>query len=619
MEELAQYLLNECRSLGEAFRTRCTHDADETVYFTRPPSLPTSSFFPTTYAGLCNKVAALAVYLLQEGFLPGDKAVIIANTRPEWSITDMAILTLGGVTISVYPSSPPLETGFIIYESQARWLFVENEEQLLKVEGLIKTSFTIPSTELHDSQTVSLPPVTIVTFEKIESRPSLSSRSLAEIFDTLSPATLPVVEVNRNDVASIVYTSGTTGIPKGVVQTHGNHLTNVSQALRTGVFGENGTLFLYLPLAHSFARLIHYLGMIAHAKIVFPRCADPRTSRIDLSLVAQDIRESPAQYLPTVPRLLEKVYYVLSESMKEKNLRGLLLRLSYSSSCKVQQSLSRSEKITPFRVRFVHQITSSIRARVKAQAFGDYFVHAISGGSALPPHIAPFFSAFDIPIYEGYGLTETCVATHVNRPGQWKIGTVGTAFPEVETRINDDGEILIRGKNVAKEYLHRPSATRAAWDSEGYFHTGDLGLLDTEGYLTITGRKKELIITAGGKKVVPLKVEGLIQGSPLVTSTILCGEGKPYCIALLAPNHDACNQVLGKKATEDEVKSLLQDVINKTNQELASFEQVKKFLVLPEEPSIENGLLTPTLKVKRAECIKRYAALIDALYSSTSS
>jgi long-chain acyl-CoA synthetase len=266
-----------------------------------------------------------------------------------------------------------------------------------------------------------------------------------------------------------------------------------------------------------------------------------------------------------------------------------------------------------------------IRSKVKAQLFGAGFRHGISGGAKLDPGVCRFFDALEIVICEGYGLTETCVATHVNLPHRRRIGSVGPAFINLETKISpDDGEISLRGPNVTQGYLNRPQATRDSWDSEGWFHTGDVGRLDEEGFLYITDRKKELVITAGGKKIPPASIEGLFKRFPFISQAFLYGEGKPYCVMLFTLNEAELRGVLSSQgmsvsdstplAALEVVQSLCKEAVDEVNKELASFESVKKFKVLEQDFTIENGLITPTLKMKRKAIVARYGDDIERLY-----
>jgi long-chain acyl-CoA synthetase len=396
--------------------------------------------------------------------------------------------------------------------------------------------------------------------------------------------------INRNSISSLVYTSGTTGPSKGVMQTHGNHLSNVEQATRSGVFGLDGSLFLFLPLAHSFARLIAYLGALTKVKVIYCGVPNQKKSLVDLALVAKEMATADAHIIPSVPRLFEKIKATLQSP--KPGLAGLLLKVTLWSSM---------SKLNPIRL-----ITSPIRKKIKSKIFGRKFTHAISGGAKLPKSVAEFFAHLDIKIFEGYGLTETCVATNVNLPARWKIGSVGPAFDKVEIKIAEDGEILFKGPNITKGYWNRPIATKDSWDTDGWFHTGDIGHLDNEGFLFITDRKKDLVITAGGKKIPPQRVESLLLADSLISHAVYFGDEKPFCIALVFLSAHQLN--------DQQLNSKLEQIKTKVNSQLASYENIKKLVVIPDELTIENGALTPTHKVKRKEVIKRYKDIIEEQY-----
>jgi long-chain acyl-CoA synthetase len=327
-----------------------------------------------------------------------------------------------------------------------------------------------------------------------------------------------------------------------------------------------------------------------------------------------------AEFVPSVPRLFEKMKTQILHLAAGKGMAQRALRLCIWSSTEHY----RNPHGCGLLATIAYKGTDAVRRSLSKKLFGPKFVHAISGGAKLPTDVFEFFAALDIQILEGYGLTETCVATHVNRPGHARSGTVGTAFRGIETKIEADGEICLRGPNVTHGYYKKPEDTAAAWDGDGWFHTGDLGAIDADGYLSITGRKKDLIITAGGKKVAPQKIEGLLQSNPLISHAVLVGEGKPYCAALVSLHGPIVGNLAKAKGAsigmlDDPPLWLIEEVqshIDVCNKGLASFERVKKFAILPNEPSIENGLLTPTLKIKRAQVRIVYQDLIESLYST---
>jgi long-chain acyl-CoA synthetase len=323
-----------------------------------------------------------------------------------------------------------------------------------------------------------------------------------------------------------------------------------------------------------------------------------------------------------VPRILEKMANGVQEKMRAKGLGAKILAATVTTAQRVFEARTQNKGVS-LGLLLMHAIFSPIRKKVKRQLFGEGFRHVVSGGAKLPVTVNTFFTSLGITIYEGYGLTETCVATNVNRIGRNKIGSVGPCLAEIEMKIADDGEILFRGPNVTSGYYNRPTATAAAWDADGWFHTGDLGHVDAEGSLFITGRKKELIVTSGGKKISPLMIEDKLAASPFISSAVVVGDGRQYCAALLVPDMIILRQwaerkgiTVGETASKTpEIVARLQREIDHVNEKLSRFETIKRFRIVDKELTVENGFLTPTFKVKRALIEKTFKHLIDEMYA----
>jgi long-chain acyl-CoA synthetase len=380
------------------------------------------------------------------------------------------------------------------------------------------------------------------------------------------------------------------------------------------------SIMLFLPLAHSFARLMGYLGLLTPVQLKFPRVSDRKTSKLDLNQVTADIRTAGAAILPLVPRVLEKMQSGVVEHTSKPGLKNYLVRQAIKAAVE-KHRLQAEGKAAGILVNMIYEGSAAIRSMIKTQLFGANFRYVVSGGAKLNPEVARFFEALGMEILEGYGLTETCVATNINPVGRNRISTVGPVLDQdIELQLTEEGEILFRGPNVSSGYLNRPQATKSAWDNEGWFHTGDLGKLDAEGYLSIVGRKKEIIVNSYGKNISCLNVEQALTSSEFITQAVLIGEARPYCVALLVPDQRALKIWAQKRSLvfsgieQAEVRELLDTEVKRVNEHLASFEEIKKFILLPEEFSVENGLLTPTLKTKRNLIEKRYADLIAGLY-----
>jgi long-chain acyl-CoA synthetase len=613
-------------NIAEAYWRRAALTPNATLYkwATASSAEATRVWHTETYTTTARKIARLAHYLSSQGVGVGTTVAIMSQTRPEWMIADFAIQTLGGITVSIYQSLPAVEAGYILFDSKARIIFVENEEQAQKIAHLRGNPCPIPEHEGVDAHNAQLEFSHVISFERVQSLSIPTVHSIIED-DTLSAEPPPVpAEVGRAHVASYVYTSGTTGPPKGVIQTHGNHLTNVEQVSKAGVFLLDGSLFLYLPLAHSFARLAYYVGFLTSAHLVLPAITDHQTSKVDLTSIARDIREAGACVLPSVPRLFEKMGAAIQARATGSTVQQKLLSLCIRNAQQTYERRSKGQRLGVLEQMLFNGL-APIRAKIKAQLFGAGFRHGISGGAKLDPGVNRFFDALGIVICEGYGLTETCVATHVNLPKKRKIGTVGPALDRVEVQIAaTDGEILMRGPNIAQGYLHRPQATAEAWDAAGWFHTGDVGHLDGEGFLSITDRKKELVVTAGGKKIAPISVEGLFKRHPFISQALYYGDGKPNCVMLFTLNEVELRAMLkqqgfdvppeAKLATLPAVTALVDEAVKDANATLASYETIKSFAILGEDFTIENGLLTPTMKMKRKAIVARYKDTIESLY-----
>jgi long-chain acyl-CoA synthetase len=545
-------------------------------------------------------------------------------------LADMACQTLGAIAVSVYQSLTAIETGFILADSGAEVVFIENEEQAEKISWLLANSCPIPAREAAPQTEVKLRLSTVISFEKIDSLEN--SEFIGDVLrDPSLPVTPPRIpaSLSRLSVASYVYTSGTTGPPKGVIQTHGNHLANIEQAAHSGVFSNHGSLFLYLPLAHSFARLIYYIGFISTPSLALPAVVDRRSSKLDLSSIARDIREAGATVVPSVPRLFEKMASVLKGRAKGRSISARILALCLKNSAFVQSRRERGLSLGILN-EVVFRAMVGIRAKISAQLFGAHFSHAISGGAKLDPEVNRFFEGLGIVICEGYGLTETCVATHVNLPARRRIGSVGPAFEGVEVHLApNDNEIWLRGPNVTQGYLNRPLATRDSWTEDGWFKTGDVGRIDDDGFLFITDRKKEIIVTAGGKKIAPSAIEGRFKAFPFISHAFLHGEGRPFCVLLVTLNEQELFAELGANGysprndlspEEDPVvRKLIDSSVESVNRALPSFEQIKNHAIINGDFTIENGLLTPTLKMKRKVISERFSKDIDNLYKGTTS
>jgi long-chain acyl-CoA synthetase len=421
-------------------------------------------------------------------------------------------------------------------------------------------------------------------------------------------------KVQPRDLATIIYTSGTTGEPKGVMLTHGNLMANVSAVHAVLALDETDTGLSFLPLCHAFERLVAYVYLTAGVSIVFAE---------SFSTVGRDLVLVRPTVMTGVPRLFEKLHTrILDRGKESRGLKGRIFRWSVALAPRRGRLLEDQAPQSVW-IRLQSLIADRLVFRKLRDSVGGRLRFAVSGGAALPPSLGRFFYGAGLPILEGYGLTETAPVLTVTTLGAIRFGTVGRALPGVDLRIADDNEILVRGPNVMAGYYGRPAETAEAL-RDGWFHTGDIGTLDADGYLQITDRKKELLVTSGGKNVAPQAIEGALGRDPLVAEAVLIGEGRHFLSALIVPDFDELAHRLGLPATEaldrrrllerPDVRALYQKSVDAVNARRAQFERIKKFALLPHDFSVESGELTPTLKLKRRIIEEKYRGVIENIY-----
>ena len=522
-------------------------------------------------------VDELANGLLSRGIGKSDAFGIISRTRLEWTLFDFALALVGAITAPVYPNSSPKEAAHVLQHSEAVGVLVEDEEQLAKVEPLGLAHL-----------------LTIDDLEGLRAEGIAFAREHPDALDEASAS------IDEEDLYTYIYTSGTTGPPKGCMIRHRNYYAMTSSIERIEDLGlDKDVMLLYLPLAHNFGRLMSLWGAYAGFTIAF--CPDPYA-------VADVLPKVRPTLLPSVPRLYEKAHTAVSAKLEAASgprrwLADWALQVGRRASALQQQG-----RPLPHGLALQHRIADRlVYSKIKAR-FGGRLRIGISGGAPLAKEIAELFHALDMLILEGWGLTECTTAATVNRPRQFRFGTVGPAMPGVEVKTDAEGELLIRSETVFAGYLKDAEATRGALTADGWLRSGDLGEIDGEGFVTITDRKKDIIVTAGGKNVSPQNIEGLLKTSRLISQALVVGDRRPYVTALVA-----LDEAKVASANRD-VLALVQDAVDDANRELSRFEQIKRFAIVPREFSAEEGEVTPTLKLKRRVIEDRFAAEIEDLY-----
>ena len=562
-----------------------------------------------TWRDVGNTVRELAAGLVTLGRLPGDAVGILSTSRAEWVQADFAIFSTGGVTIPIYPTYPPDLIEYIVNDAGVKTLIVEDPTQLAKVLEADKSMPGLEHIVIMQGYEGREPSPRTFTWEALQ-------RLGREKADSLKAELAHRVDgIKREDLATIVYTSGTTGPPKGVVQTHGNHLSALESAAQTTTIKEGDVHLLFLPLAHSFARLESFIGVHRGLCTAFAESIDK---------LRENLPETQPHFICSVPRVFEKVY---AGAMARAEGGSPVKRKIFNWAVGVGKDVSRlkqANRPVPAALAFQYRLAEKLVFSKMQAALGGRLRFAVSGGAPLAREIAEFFHAAGILILEGYGLTETCPVLTNNREDAYKFGSVGKAMPGVDVKIAADGEILGRGGNIAKGYFKKPEATREVFLDDGWFATGDIGRFDDDGFLFITDRKKDLIVTAGGMNIAPQNIENLLKGDPFISQVMVHGDRRPYPVALITLNPEELAKFAREQgimagdpsvlAKHPKVVERVQRTVDQKNSELQSYAKIKKFVILPEDFTVENGALTPTLKVKRKVITERHRPVLDALY-----
>jgi long-chain acyl-CoA synthetase len=571
----------------------------------------------------------VAAALADLGVQRGDRVAILANTRREWAEVDLGIVSAGAVVVPVYQQTTSEGLAHVVVDAGAVVLFVEDPLQLEKLFA----------TEPPD-RCRSLRRIVYFDARRKLDRPDARGRFEVRLDDVIPREArarvmsyAELLEAGRrlldrdearvralgdglvpSDLATIVYTSGTTGLPRGVCLTHENFAFETSSVRELLGLTPSDRTLLFLPLAHIFAKAL----LVAALRVGFSTAFASSPSR-----ALDEIREVDPTFFGAVPRVFEKVRAgVLQRIHEESPLRRRLAERALDVGRQVSELRRSGQTVRPTLAAQHRLADVAVLERIR-HVFGRKLRFAISGGAPLSPEVAAFFHACNVLLLEGYGLTETCAATHVNRPDAYRLGTVGLPAPGVTVKLAEDGEILIRGANVTPGYHNRPEATAEAIDAGGFFHTGDIGVIDGDGFLSITDRKKDIIVTAGGKNVAPQNLEAALTREPLLSHAVVLGDRRPHLVALLTLDELAVEAWAAREgirrgdrpwSDHPRVLGAVDDAVRRVNATLESYQQIKRWAVLPRDLSVEAEELTPTLKVRRKIIAARFEDRIEALY-----
>ncbi len=556
-----------------------------------------------SYTALGEVVKEVGLGLIDLGIQPGDKISILAHTRPEWTQACFGILTAGGTLVTIYQTNSPEECQYVLHHSDSRAIFVEDAEQLAKVREVEGNCPELQHVVVLDPGDADIGDA--LTLETLRERGrGRDEADWKRRYEAVTP----------EDMCLYIYTSGTTGPPKGCLLTHANYRAITDAVVADAAIEEGDSTYLFLPLAHAFAVLIQFASFELGATLAY-WSRDPK-------MIIADIAQVSPSFFPSVPRMFEKIYTLATSNVEDKEqLRkavevGVKVRLLKDEGKPVPEELQKAFDAAE------EQLFKNVRG-----LFGQNIRECVTGAAPIASEILEFFYACGVPVMEGYGMTETSTSATVNRPhaGEFRFGSVGKPQKGVEVKIADDGEVLIKGPNIFQGYYKNEAATEETLE-QGWLHTGDLGRLDDDGFLFITGRKKDIIITAGGKNITPANLENGLKQNRWISQAVVIGDRRPYLIALVTLDPEelpALAAELGIDAPEmaamaqdERVQAEVQKAIDEVNSHVGPVEQIKRFEILDHDLSQETGELTPTLKVKRNVVHEKFADVVDRVYDT---
>ena len=561
-------------------------------------------YVPISTEEFADRVKCFSLGLRDLGLEAGDKLIILSENRPEWVISDVANLCLGGITVPIYTSLIPEQIKYIIDDSDAKIVVVSDQGQWQKIEA-IKSQLTKVTSYIT---CLSEAPEGVLTFAQVLERGRKMDKQNPGLFEKMA------LEVKPDAIASIIYTSGTTGPPKGVMLTHSNIFSNVKTCSSILPFKDTDTVLSFLPLSHILERMAMFAYLYNGMSIGFAESIDT---------LGENLLEVRPHIMVNVPRVLEKIYAKVIDNVQASSS---LKRKIFFWAVKVGRKYGRKKilnqpisKLLQFKRNLANKLVFS---KVYAKT-GGRVRFFLCGGAPLSKDIGEFFYAIGLTVIEGYGLTETSPVITANTFENLKFGTVGKPIPGVEVRIDEDGEILTKGPNVMNGYYKREAASREAFEG-GWFHTGDIGHFDEEGFLVITDRKKDIIVTSGGKNVAPQPIEGILNLNPYISNALVIGDRRKFISALVVPDFEKLEEYAKQNnisfedhcdlVKKEEIVRFIQEQVDRSAPNLASYEKVKKIALLDKEFEIEKGEITPTLKVKRNIVEEKHKDIIDAMY-----
>ncbi|MGH9229454.1 MAG: AMP-dependent synthetase/ligase, partial [Acidimicrobiales bacterium] len=552
------------------------------------------AFVEVTASALLGRVRALAKGLIASGVMPGERVVLMSHTRLEWLLLDYAILAAGAVTVPVYETSAAEQLHWILADSGAALAIVETRAMRALLDDIGDEQATVREAIVIDAGELD----------------QLIARG-RHIADQVLDARIGSLTIEH--IATIIYTSGTTGRPKGCVLTHGNLRANVVQTLDAvrDMLGSQERSLLFLPLAHAFAKLIALVGSEHGVKGVFAS---------DLASLAEELSMAEPTMIVAVPRVFERVFNTAERRSRSEGKGRIFARAAEVATRFARQRAAGGPSLL---TRLEHALFERLVYRRIRAAFGGSLRFAFSGAGPLGERLTYFFDGIGVRIFEGYGLTETSPALTVNRTHAWRPGTVGQPLAGTSLRIDEGGEILAKGPQVFSGYWRDDEATNQVFTDDGWLRTGDIGVLEG-GFLRITGRKKELIVTAGGKNVAPAPLEDRLRAHPLISQAVVVGDDRPFIAALITIDHDAFAAWRAERDEPDltvaevvdrpDLRAVIQEAVDAANAAVSRAESVRAFAILPTDLAIDRGEVTPTMKVRRATVLARYADVIDRLY-----